>query len=88
MLSDAQLDDVKTELEAERTLQDIVTNDYAGEKVGAVRGQLIDKFTAQVIRPIIVDARLCQLSVEDLNTRITKVQVRLDRITEIRDSKL
>ena len=88
MLNDTQLDDVKSKLEGGRTLQEIITNDYAGEKVGAVRRQLVEKFTSQVIQPIIVDARLAQLSVDDLNERITNLQSRLDNITSIRDSKI
>jgi uncharacterized small protein (DUF1192 family) len=88
MLSDAQLDTVKAELEGGRNLRDIVTEDYAGEKPGAVRRQLVEKFTGPVIQQIMMDTRLQQLSVEDLNTRITQVQGRLDRITAIRDAKL
>jgi len=88
MLNDTQLDDVKSKLEGGRTLQEIITNDYAGEKVGAVRRQLVEKFTSQVIQSIIVDARLAQLSVDDLNERITNLQSRLDNITSIRDSKI
>jgi uncharacterized small protein (DUF1192 family) len=88
MLSDAQLDDVKSKLEGGRTLQDIVSNDYSGERVYKVRDQLIDKFTREVIMPIIHNARLSQLSVDDLNVRISAMQARLNDIIAIRDSKL
>jgi len=88
MLNDTQLEDVKTKLEGGRTLQDIVTNDYPDEKPGRVRRDLIAKYTAQVIRPIIRQAQLSQLTVEQLNDRITLMQGRIDALTALRDSKL
>ena len=88
MLSDSELDDVKSKLDGGRSLQDIVTNDYSGNQVGAVGKQLRDKFTGPVIQASMMNARLHQLSVEELNTRIAQVQSRLNRITAIRDSKL
>ena len=88
MLNDAQLDTVKAELEGGRTIQDIVSNDYPEERPFRVVRQLIEKFTAPVIRPIISQSRLSQLTVDQLNQRITQMQNRLDAVIAIRDSKL
>ena len=88
MLSGLQLDEVKAKIEGGRTLQDVVNNDYSGNKAGAVRRQLVERFTPQVVNLILMDARLSNLTVEELNARISQIQSRLDKVTAIRDAKL
>jgi hypothetical protein len=88
MLNDTQLDDVKSKLEAGTPLRDIVSNDYGDEHAGEVRKQLVDKFTLEIIRPLIVSANLTSLTVEQLNDRISTVQSNLTRLIDIRDAKL
>lgn len=88
MLSDSQLDDIKMKLENGRDLHDIVVNDYEGEKFVFVKRQLVEKFTIEVIQPMIVQSRMSLLSVEQLNKIIYETQTRLILLTNLRDSKL